>query len=148
MDSLKKLPIRAGAAALVVHEGKLLMGRRLKDPNRDKYALPGGGIRAGESAEQAVLRELKEEANADIKVGEKIYNLHIPEPDKVRLIDYFQCQLLNDPSQLKGNDDLGEPMLFGREQIWELYLTGEISPPMYEVLVATGWLAEENPQTT
>jgi len=31
------------------------------------WALPGGGIRAGESREQAVIREVKEEINVDLR---------------------------------------------------------------------------------
>ena len=44
--------------AVMVHEGKLLAMRDERSPN---YYLPGGRVKLGETAENAVLRELREE---------------------------------------------------------------------------------------
>lgn len=40
---------------------QVLLIRRKKEPFKEKYALPGGFIEPGETAEEAVLRELQEE---------------------------------------------------------------------------------------
>jgi ADP-ribose pyrophosphatase YjhB (NUDIX family) len=50
-----------GVLALVVKDGKILLVKRAKDPDKDKWGLPGGLIEDGESPELAAMRELFEE---------------------------------------------------------------------------------------
>ncbi len=58
----------AAVAALIFDEtGKLLLTRRAVDPDRGKLDLPGGFVDPGETAEQAVCRELKEELGIEVK---------------------------------------------------------------------------------
>lgn len=49
---------------------KLLMIQRKAHPYRLRYALPGGFVESHESAEQAVLREVKEETNITIDLNQ------------------------------------------------------------------------------
>ena len=51
------------AAGLLVRDGKVLLQR---DKGGSEYALPGGHIRMGETTEEALIREYKEETGADI----------------------------------------------------------------------------------
>lgn len=53
--------------ALVMHEGKILLIKRGVEPDKDKWGTPGGYIGWGESAEEAVVRELKEETGLSAK---------------------------------------------------------------------------------
>jgi NAD+ diphosphatase len=63
----------AAVAALVVNEeGKLLLTRRAVDPDYGKLDLPGGFIDPGESAEEAVKRELWEELGMKVKSVEYV----------------------------------------------------------------------------
>ncbi len=58
----------AAVAALVTDEkGKLLLTTRGIEPHMGKLDLPGGFIDPGETAEQAVVRELKEELGLNVK---------------------------------------------------------------------------------
>ena len=43
--------------------GEVLFARRAVEPCKGEWSLPGGFIELGESAEEAVLRELREETN-------------------------------------------------------------------------------------
>jgi mutator protein MutT len=69
----------AAVAALIVNtQGELLLVRRGVDPDKGKLDLPGGFVDPGESAEQAVVREIHEEL--DIV------------PDKIEYIGSFPNQ--------------------------------------------------------
>jgi len=49
------------------HSLHLLLGRRGKDPNRGLYVMPGGGVKDGESLEEAFHREIMEETGLEIE---------------------------------------------------------------------------------
>ena len=51
--------------AVIVHDGKLLA---MHDERSPYFYLPGGRVRLGETAEDAVLREVKEELNVRAKI--------------------------------------------------------------------------------
>jgi len=53
---------RARASCIVIRDDRVLLVHRRRD-GREYYVLPGGGIEAGESAEQACRRELAEETS-------------------------------------------------------------------------------------
>jgi len=74
---------RVRVAAVIVEKEHLLLVRHQKQ-GRTYWLLPGGGAEFGESLESALMRELKEETNLDIKVGHLIIvNDSIP-PDRHR----------------------------------------------------------------
>ena len=63
----------AAVAALVTNdEGKLLLTTRAVEPDSGKLDLPGGFIDPGETAENAVKRELEEELSMKVKSLEYI----------------------------------------------------------------------------
>ena len=56
-----------GVGAIIVSEGKILLERRKNEPSRGKWSIPGGLVELGESVEQAVIREVKEETGLDVE---------------------------------------------------------------------------------
>lgn len=58
-----------GALCLIEHEGRLLL---LRQRHRHGWTLPGGLVDRGETAEQAVRREVREETGLVVEVGEPI----------------------------------------------------------------------------
>lgn len=58
-----KLNIRA--AAIIIHENKILLH---KDLRTDYYALVGGRVKLGETSEETIKREIKEEMGKDIDI--------------------------------------------------------------------------------
>lgn len=53
-------PVLAVSAA-ILHEGRVLLVRRGREPSKGLYAFPGGRVEPGEALEDAARRELLEE---------------------------------------------------------------------------------------
>jgi 8-oxo-dGTP diphosphatase len=65
--------LRFVAAALIVRGGEVLIGQRRADqPMALQWEFPGGKIEAGESAEQALARELDEELGIQATIGPRV----------------------------------------------------------------------------
>lgn len=52
---------KIGVTALVLHEGKVLLGKRLQGRAADTWGFPGGHVEVGEQLAAAAARELQEE---------------------------------------------------------------------------------------
>ena len=55
-----KFPI-PGVGAIVVGKKGILLARRDKPPGTGLWSIPGGGVEVGETQEESVVREVKEE---------------------------------------------------------------------------------------
>lgn len=85
-------------AAAIVKDGKLLALRRA-DGNEQvvhKFEFVGGKVEEGETPEQALIRECKEELSLDIEVGELLNTVEYDYPNTtVNLSVYFAVPLSN-----------------------------------------------------
>src|SRR5271163_1928259 len=50
-----------GVGAVIVHQGRVLLVRRGTEPMRGRWSIPGGLIELGESLDEGLIREVKEE---------------------------------------------------------------------------------------
>jgi 8-oxo-dGTP diphosphatase len=62
-ESARTYPTRPylAVSAAIFHDGRVLIVRRARPPANGLYTLPGGGVELGETLEQAVIREVREE---------------------------------------------------------------------------------------
>ncbi|MCU0561243.1 MAG: (deoxy)nucleoside triphosphate pyrophosphohydrolase [Desulfobacterales bacterium] len=79
------------AAAVLIQAGRVLIGRRRPGARRaGLWEFPGGKIRAGETPEQCLRREIREELEIDIAVGDFFGESVYAYPDQtVRLLAYL-----------------------------------------------------------
>lgn len=72
--------------------GRLLLVQRGKQPGRGLWSVPGGRLEAGETAEQAASREIREETGLEVAVGRRLGQVDRPGPGQVVYqIDDFAC---------------------------------------------------------
>lgn len=65
----------ARARVVIVEDGQLALIKRVR-AERTYYILPGGGVEAGETPEQAAVREAHEELGVDVELGGVIHEEH------------------------------------------------------------------------
>lgn len=65
-------------AVVTDEQGRLLVIQRGHDPGAGLWSIPGGRIEPGETDAQALVRELLEETNMQIKVGKLIGRVQRP----------------------------------------------------------------------
>jgi ADP-ribose pyrophosphatase YjhB (NUDIX family) len=79
------------ARAIILQNNKILLMRRNKQ-NGDYYTLIGGPIKEGESPEQAIVREVKEESSLDVTNARLVFIEEHPAPYNEQLI--FLCNIV------------------------------------------------------
>src|SRR6185369_3974053 len=52
---------RVGVGAVLIHQDKVLLIQRGKEPLRGRWVVPGGTVELGETLEEALVREIQEE---------------------------------------------------------------------------------------
>ncbi len=68
-----KIGIKTRASALIFEDGKLMVTKHDVKDYGVYYLLPGGGIELGESPNDAIIREVKEECGIDVEVERLVY---------------------------------------------------------------------------
>jgi 8-oxo-dGTP diphosphatase len=67
---------RTATAIIPFATDKILLIKRRTVPFRDYWALPGGRVDLGETVEQTIVREVKEETGLDVAIVSKIGDYH------------------------------------------------------------------------
>lgn len=65
-------------AAVIIKDGRVFATQRGYGQWKDWWEFPGGKVEAGESREQALRREIREELNTDIRVGRLLATVDAP----------------------------------------------------------------------
>jgi 8-oxo-dGTP diphosphatase len=99
-----------GASGLIVIDDKVVLIRRGKEPYKDYWALPGGGIEPGERIRDAVKREVGEETGLDVEVGVVAGYREEIVADEHFVVIAFHCAVTG--GELCAGDDAVECALF------------------------------------
>nr|MDO8044594.1 NUDIX hydrolase [Candidatus Baldrarchaeota archaeon] len=72
---LKKTPTLTVDAIIKTNDDKVVLVKRKNPPYKGWWALPGGIVEYGETVEEAVKREVKEETGLEVEI-EKLVNVY------------------------------------------------------------------------
>jgi 8-oxo-dGTP diphosphatase len=119
----------------VVHDaaGRLLLIQRGHDPHRGLWSLPGGRVEPGESPEQAVRREVREETGLEVLPGELVGHVAIPAGGVTFEVLDFACTLTRPDQVPVPGDDAAAVVFADRAALERLPCT----PRLVETL--GGW---------
>ncbi len=89
------------AAGIIYHDGRVLIGqRRQRDRHPLKWEFPGGKVESGETPQDALIRELREELQIDAQVGTELarYEHAYPSGSRVHLLFFSVPGFLGEPT--------------------------------------------------
>ena len=69
LEPKKTVPV---VAAIIVRDGRIFATQRGYGDFKDGWEFPGGKIEAGETPQEALVREIREELGVEIRVGELV----------------------------------------------------------------------------
>ena len=102
------LPSSATAAFILNSKGELLVVRRAKDPAKGTLDLPGGFVDNGETGEQGIIREIKEETGLVIQQVEYLFsipNIYRYSGMDIHTLDMFFLCHVDDDATIHADDD-------------------------------------------
>ena len=81
------------AAAVLSHQGRLLITQRLPDAHLPgRWEFPGGKRKPGESIRECLVREIREELNIGVVVGEMFETVEYDYSEKTVRLKFFKCR--------------------------------------------------------
>ena len=81
------------AAAIIRHEGRILATQRGYGEFKDGWEFPGGKLEPGESAEQAIVREIEGELDVRIKPEQLVTTVEMDYPKFHLTMHCFLCSI-------------------------------------------------------
>ena len=91
-------------AAIIIDNNKIFATQRGYGDFKDGWEFPGGKIEKGETPEEALIREIKEELDTTINVNKKIDTVEYDYPNFHLSMDCFICNILEGDLVLKEHE--------------------------------------------
>jgi len=101
---------------LIEYDDGIVLIKRNNPPHKDEWTLPSGFIEADESAEDAAIREAKEETGLDVKILDLAGINSFPEgPPMSGIIVFYRAQPVG--GSLRAGDDASDARVFPFDSI-------------------------------
>ncbi|HHQ44834.1 MAG TPA: NUDIX hydrolase [Candidatus Altiarchaeales archaeon] len=104
----------------IVEDGKIILIKRLNEPFKDMWALPGGFVDVGETVEDACIREVREETGLEVEVKKLlgVYSDPARDPRGHTVSVIFLCEKTG--GELKAADDAKDAGYFSLNELPKL----------------------------
>lgn len=109
--------VRCAGAVVRDDSGRVLLVRRANEPSRGLWSIPGGRVEAGESAEEAARREVREETGLDVEVGTLVGTVDLGP----YVVDDFLATVVG--GTLVAGDDASDVAFFSADEVRALALS-------------------------
>jgi len=123
--------------AIIFRDDAVLLIQRGKPPAQGKWSIPGGAVRLGETLENAVIRELREEVELHVKplaVGKVVDRIYPDSEGKIAhhyvIIDYL-CEA--GTGQPRAGSDASDAGFFEIRRLDEMDMTEGTAEVIREV---------------
>ena len=91
-------------AAIIRDQDRIFVTQRGYGPYKDGWEFPGGKIEPDETPEQALAREIREELDTEIMVGDKLTDVEYDYPEFHLSMGCYWCTVLSGHLTLKEHE--------------------------------------------
>ncbi len=91
-------------AAIIIHENKIFATQRGYGEFKDGWEFPGGKVEPGETPQEALVREIKEELDIEIEVKDFLETVEYDYPEFHLSMDCFFCAISSGDLVLKEHE--------------------------------------------
>lgn len=91
-------------AAVIRKDDRIFATQRGYGEFKDGWEFPGGKIEPGETPQQALVREIREELETEIRVGDLIDTIEYDYPTFHLSMDCFWCEIVEGSLELKEHE--------------------------------------------
>ncbi len=110
-----------GASAVIVDHGAIVLVQRGHEPMRGLWSVPGGRVEPGETFAEAAAREAYEETGLEVRIGEELWQLTIPDGDRTFEVHDFAAVVTG--GTLRAGDDADDVRWVPFDELAALPLT-------------------------
>lgn len=94
-------------AAIIIKGNKIFATQRGYGDFKDGWEFPGGKVEEGETPQEALKREIREELAADIRVGELFDTVEYDYPEFHLSMKCYICEFVSEEMVLKEHEAAG-----------------------------------------
>ena len=91
-------------AAIIAQEDRIFATQRGYGEFKDGWEFPGGKIEEGETPQQALVREIQEELDTEVEVGDLLGTVEYDYPTFHLSMDCFWCEIVKGDLVLKEHE--------------------------------------------
>jgi 8-oxo-dGTP diphosphatase len=125
-----------GAAGILMQGNRICALRRKFGEFAGYYEFPGGKVEIGETAEEAVIRECKEELDVNVRILSLVHVISHDYPGFHLKMPLYLCEIVDGEMKLSVHDDLVWLDEFNVEKLNWIEATKALVPKIKEIIIS------------